>query len=49
MKETGNKRDYTEKLAGKLLNYYYELSYPYPSDFGRAGMLTKLNLLFHNG
>ena len=28
MKDTGNKRDYTEKLAGKLLNYYYELSYP---------------------
>ena len=44
MKETGNKRDYTEKLAGKLLNYYYELSYPDPSDFGRAGMLTRIKL-----
>ena len=43
MKETGNKRDYTEKLVRKLLNYYYEMSYPNPKD-RKSGMLTKIKL-----
>ena len=32
MKDTGNKRDYTERLAGHLLNHYYEMSYPNPRN-----------------
>ena len=42
MKDTGNKRDYTEKRAGILLKHYYEMSYPDRRNIGRAGMLTKI-------
>ena len=44
MRDIGNKRDYTERLAGLLLNHYYEMSYPNRRDAGRFGMLTKIKM-----
>ena len=44
MRDIGNKRDYTERLAGLLLNHYYEMSYPNPRDVGRSGMLTRIKM-----
>lgn len=42
MKDIGNKRDYTEKIAGIVLKHYYEMTYHDRKNIERASMFTKI-------
>ena len=48
MKETGGKRDYTEKIAGILLKHYYEMSYPERRNIERVRMFEKIKFRMGN-
>ena len=42
MKDIGNKRDYTEKLAGIILKHYYEMRYDDRKNIERTRVFTKI-------